>query len=121
MSVQTCKHCQKSITHFNGRLWHDDGKVFPQYCHVDMERGSRLHEPLIVENANQLRVLDLVGSPGMLFIHSSPEAAKRYTMPHIRHVGDLDRETLECVLKCGDFDSIGTDRDREHFLIFYKA
>lgn len=40
-----CKHCQQEITFYAGRLWHDDGLIFPQYCETDPEGGSQLHEP----------------------------------------------------------------------------
>lgn len=44
-----CKHCQKEITHYYGRLWHDSSLIFPQYCNTDPETGSRLHEPEVVK------------------------------------------------------------------------
>ena len=44
-SDMKCKHCQQEITFYAGRLWHDDGLIFPQYCETDPEGGSQLHEP----------------------------------------------------------------------------
>lgn len=44
-----CIHCGKDIKHFDGRLWHDDGLIFPQYCSSDSIKGDGhsegLHEP----------------------------------------------------------------------------
>ena len=40
-----CQHCGKEITQVTEKLWHDDSKVFPQYCVVDFIYGSRLHTP----------------------------------------------------------------------------
>ena len=30
--MQKCKHCGVEIKHFHGPLWHDNEKIFPQYC-----------------------------------------------------------------------------------------
>lgn len=45
--TSTCKHCGKKITHYLGRLWHDEFKIFPQYCPTTPENlGSQMHEPV---------------------------------------------------------------------------
>lgn len=45
--MTVCKHCGAAIRHYQGRLWHDNSVVFPQYCPnaVSSGHGSRLHEP----------------------------------------------------------------------------
>lgn len=41
-----CKYCHEFLREGTNGLWHDDGKdTFTQYCWVDPEHGSQVHEP----------------------------------------------------------------------------
>jgi hypothetical protein len=50
-----CEHCETTIRHFDGVLWHDDGLVFPQYCQTKYSDAgeilpAQLHAPLLMKN-----------------------------------------------------------------------
>lgn len=48
--TSTCKHCGKSVTHYEGRLWlADKMMIFPAYC-VENKRATAepIHEPVEV-------------------------------------------------------------------------
>ena len=45
--VMQCRHCGAVIKHYEGRLYHDEGLIFPQYCRTTSENGgAQLHEPI---------------------------------------------------------------------------
>lgn len=50
MLKSKCKHCHREITYQQGDngVWYEavkTGEVLSQYCWVDMEHGSQLHQP----------------------------------------------------------------------------
>ena len=49
-----CKYCGEKIKYFYEGLWHDESKIFPQYCRSKYNTNgdlanSVLHEPLLKE------------------------------------------------------------------------
>jgi hypothetical protein len=40
-----CIHCGKYLERQSGGLWNGPNMIAPQYCWIDPEHGSRLHEP----------------------------------------------------------------------------
>jgi hypothetical protein len=51
--MTTCKHCHQEITKSPQGGWDSTAPVIPQYCWVDPEHGSQLHEPATESTAKQ--------------------------------------------------------------------
>lgn len=65
----------------------------------------------------KMKVKDLLNA-NMLCCEPHPEVLERYSLPFVFKGDPLDRDDLQLILLCDDFDSIETD-DNGNFRIHY--